>query len=186
MGGSFDGTGSFTAATVDDAIALDIGGSANAWGGAATMGTYSANTFTEESTAVLGFSFDTAFASNDRLNTNGATSIAGALDLFDDSGNALNLSDLDGSHSYVLISDASGLVSGAFTSTNVTGLNIGADPPGWNVVFNGAGAPSGGGDVELDFVTPEPSTYALFAMALLAMALLHRNRRALTNAARRR
>jgi fibronectin-binding autotransporter adhesin len=171
MGGTFDGTGSFGGGAVtNDGVDLDVNGSAAAWGGTATLGDYDFTNYTQGAGGTLSINFDPT--ANDELVDTTDTTLAGALDLLNLNGSALNFGMLMDT-SYVLIADTNSAVTGTFGALNV------ALPTGWSLVYNGANTPTGDlGDVELDFAsapaTPEPATDILLGAAIVGIVLMRK------------
>jgi hypothetical protein len=190
LGGTFDGTGSFGGSAVNngdgsndtnaEGVELFVGGSAAAWAaasdaaGAGDSG-YSFISYDQDSGGTLGITFNSGYTGDGELSTVDGASINGTLDLYSSNGAELNLSSLNTADSYMLLDNSFGLVSGTFSTVNVVGTLNGAT--GWQLVYNGAGKPSGGGDVELDYVAPtapEPGTDVLLGGALVGFVLLRR------------
>jgi fibronectin-binding autotransporter adhesin len=171
LGGTFDGTGSFGGGVVtNDGVDLDVNGSAAAWGGTATLGDYAFTDYTQGTGGTLSLNFDAT--ANDELVDTTDTTLAGALDLLNLNGSALNFGMLTDT-SYVLIADTNSAVTGTFSALNV------ALPAGWSLVYNGVNTPTGDlGDVELDFTsapaTPEPATDILLGAAIVGIALMRK------------
>jgi hypothetical protein len=171
LGGTFDGTGSFSGGTVtNDGVDLDVNGSAAAWGSTATLGDYNFTNYTQGTGGTLSINFDAT--GNDELVDTTNTTLAGALDLLNLDGSALSFGSLADT-SYVLIADTNSAVTGTFSALNV------ALPTGWSLVYNGVNKPTGDlGDVELDFTsgpsTPEPATDILLGAAIVGIGLMRK------------
>lgn len=191
LGGSIDGTGSFTATTVNngdgtndvdntEGVELYVGGSSAAGNTGDATDTF--QTYNQDSGGALGIGFNSSYTGSDQLDVTSAANLNGTLDLYSSNGAELNLSSLNTADTYVLIDDSGGAVNGEFSAVNVLGDLAGqadgaapiggGEPGGWWIVYNGLAA-GGNGDVELDY-TPEPASDILLGGALVGLALLRR------------
>lgn len=187
IGGTLDGTGSLTAGELNNGTAsnngidFDVNGSAAAWGGTATIGDANVGTYDQTAGGEIDFNFASDWTANDELLATGGVSLDGALGLLNADGTALDVSDLTGTE-YVLIDLAGSQVTGQFSNvsaieaTGIAGIADGAPgaAAGWWLVYNGANAGLGNGDVELDDVAaaPEPGTDLMLSLAGIGMCLL--------------